>query len=270
MLGELWLSHIWPERVSGIVGKGTFKEGKGIFLAGAYLDFSKPPCLVRDPDEDTSSINSTNRKSNESQPNYTPCPYAHLLIPTPEKDEELENANFATSKHQRLVLAKESPLPVLGWVSRNELWQNMLNKEQKYARDKLYMEKHPLLEPKMRVILLDWLMKVCEAHRLHRETFYLAQDFFDRFMATQQNVVKTVLQLIGLLDLCVLDVGCLEHTYRVLAASALYHFSSRELMQRDKAQSKQAMLAEKNRCSPLPTGVLTPPQSCKKLPRTSK
>uniref|UniRef100_A0A8C7E148 Cyclin E1 n=1 Tax=Naja naja TaxID=35670 RepID=A0A8C7E148_NAJNA len=369
--------------------------------------------FLQDPDEDTSSINSTNRKSNESQPNYTPCPYAHLLIPTPEKDEELENANFATSKHQRLVLAKESPLPVLGWVSRNELWQNMLNKEQKYARDKLYMEKHPLLEPKMRVILLDWLMKVCEAHRLHRETFYLAQDFFDRFMATQQNVVKTVLQLIGvsslfiaakleeiyppelhqlayitdgacteediismeltimkaldwnlspltivswlnmymqvaylneicevllpqyskerfvqvaeLLDLCVLDVGCLEHTYRVLAASALYHFSSRELMQRvsgyelsdiekcvkwmipfamaikevgssvlkhfkgvpaedfhniqthintfdllDKAQSKQAMLAEKNRCSPLPTGVLTPPQSCKKLPRTSK
>ncbi|XP_034281623.1 G1/S-specific cyclin-E1 [Pantherophis guttatus] len=369
--------------------------------------------FLQDPDEDTSSINTTNRKSNESQSNYATCPYSHLLIPTPEKDEELENANFTTSKHQRLVSAKETPLPVLGWANRDELWQNMLNKEQKYARDKLYMEKHPLLEPKMRVILLDWLMEVCEVHRLHRETFYLAQDFFDRFMATQQNVVKTLLQLIGisslfiaakleeiyppklhqfayvtdgacteddiismeliimkalnwnlspltmvswlniymqvaylneicemllpqysqeifvqvaeLLDLCVLDVGCLEYTYGVLAASALYHFSSRELMQRvsgyelsdiekcvkwmvpfamaikevgssvlkhfrgvpaedlhniqthinsfdllDKARSKQAMLAEKNRCSPLPAGVLTPPQSSKKLSRTSK
>ncbi|KAK9392740.1 G1/S-specific cyclin-E1 [Crotalus adamanteus] len=369
--------------------------------------------FLQDPDEDTSSINTTNRKSNESQSNYAACPYSHLLIPTPEKDEELENANFANSKHQKLVSARETPLPVLGWANRDEVWQNMLSKEQKYARDKLYMEKHPLLEPKMRVILLDWLMEVCAVHRLQRETFYLAQDFFDRFMATQQNIVKTLLQLIGisslfiaakleeiyppklhqfayvtdgactqeeiismeliimkalnwnlspltivswlniymqvaylseicemllpqysqeifvqvaeLLDLCVLDVGCLEYTYGVLAASALYHFSSRELMQRvsgyqlsdiekcvkwmvpfamaikevgssmlksfrgvpaealhniqthintfgllNKAQTKQAMLAERNMCSPLPTGVLTPPQSSKKLPRTSK
>lgn len=35
-----------------------------------------------------------------------------------------------------------------------------------------------------------------------------------------------------LLDLCVLDVGCLEFPYGVLAASALYHFSSSELMQK--------------------------------------
>ncbi|XP_015745149.1 G1/S-specific cyclin-E1 [Python bivittatus] len=369
--------------------------------------------FLQDPDEDTSNIKITNRKPNENQSNCVACPYSHLLIPTPEKDEELENPNFSTSKHQRLVSARESPLPVLGWANKDEVWKNMLSKEQRYTRDKLYMEKHPLLEPKMRVILLDWLMEVCEVHRLHRETFYLAQDFFDRFMATQQNIVKTLLQLIGisslfiaakleeiyppklhqfayvtdgacteeeiismeliimkalnwnlspltivswlniymqvaylseicemllpqysqeifvqvaeLLDLCVLDVGCLEYTYGVLAASALYHFSSCELMQRvsgyelsdiekcvkwmvpfamaikevgssvlkhfkgvpaedlhniqthintfdllDKAQAKQAMLAEKNRCSPLPTGVLTPPQSSKKLSRTLK
>lgn len=35
-----------------------------------------------------------------------------------------------------------------------------------------------------------------------------------------------------LLDLCVLDVGCLEFSYGVLAAAALYHFSSSELMQK--------------------------------------
>lgn len=44
-------------------------------------------------------------------------------------------------------------------------------------------------------------VQVCEVYRLHRETFYLAQDFFDRFMATQQNVVKTLLQLIGISSL---------------------------------------------------------------------
>lgn len=35
-----------------------------------------------------------------------------------------------------------------------------------------------------------------------------------------------------LLDICVLDIGCLEFPYGVLAASALYHFSSSELMEK--------------------------------------
>ncbi|KAL7978910.1 hypothetical protein Chor_013399, partial [Crotalus horridus] len=256
-------------------GRG-FWECLQSFLAGPYLDSSKPPCLVRaesdgvpefvvrtrkrkadvviaiefvfvlrkigkstkflqDPDEDTSSINTTSRKSNESQSNYAACPYSHLLIPTPEKDEELENANFANSKHQKLVSARETPLPVLGWANRDEVWQNMLSKEQKYARDKLYMEKHPLLEPKMRVILLDWLMEEIYPPKLHQ--FAYVTDGYQ--LSDIEKCVK----------------------WMVPFAMAI---------KENKAQTKQAMLAEKNMCSPLPTGVLTPPQSSKKLPRTSK
>lgn len=165
---------------------------------------------------------------------------------------------------------------------------------------------------------MDWLMEVCDVYKLQRETFYLAQDYFDRFMATQNNVVKTRLQLIGistlfiaakleeiyppklhqfasvtdgacteeeildmelvilkalkwslcpvtvvswlniymqvaylkemyevlvpqypqeifikvmeLLDLCVLDLKCLKFLYGVVAASALYFFSSCDLV----------------------------------------
>lgn len=36
---------------------------------------------------------------------------------------------------------------------------------------------------------------------LHRETFYLAQDFFDRFMLTQVAIGKNQLQLIGITSL---------------------------------------------------------------------
>lgn len=264
----------------------------------------------------------------------------------------------------------------------------------------------------MRAILLDWLMEVSEVYKLHRETFYLAQDFFDRFMAIQENVVKSSLQLIGitslfiaakleeiyppklhqfayitdgactedeivcmeliimkalkwcltpmtvvswlniylqvayirelqhfllpqypqetyiqiveLLDLCILDVACLEYPYSALAASALYHFSNAELVEKvsgyewteledcikyivpfatairdagkpstmkffrgvdiedmhniqthtdclqllDKAHAKQEALKEESRIVPVPSGVLTPPQSDKKQ-RTS-
>lgn len=43
--------------------------------------------------------------------------------------------------------------------------------------------------------------QVCEVYKLHRETFYLAQDFFDRYMATQRDIVKTLLQLVGISSL---------------------------------------------------------------------
>lgn len=37
-----------------------------------------------------------------------------------------------------------------------------------------------------------------EAYTLQRQTFYLAQDYFDRFMLTQDNIEKGMLQLIGI------------------------------------------------------------------------
>lgn len=42
----------------------------------------------------------------------------------------------------------------------------------------------------------------------------------------------TALILLQLLDLCILDVACLEYPYSALAASALYHFSNAELVEK--------------------------------------
>ena len=44
-------------------------------------------------------------------------------------------------------------------------------------------------------------VKVSEVYTLHRETFYLAQDIFDRFMLTQKDTGKDQLQLIGITSL---------------------------------------------------------------------
>lgn len=43
-----------------------------------------------------------------------------------------------------------------------------------------------------------FLNKVSDIYTLHRQTFYLAQDYFDRFMLTQNDVEKGMLQLIGI------------------------------------------------------------------------
>uniref|UniRef100_A0A4X2KWP4 Cyclin E1 n=1 Tax=Vombatus ursinus TaxID=29139 RepID=A0A4X2KWP4_VOMUR len=200
-------------------------------------------------------------------------PWSVILTPDKGGDEpSLPNSNMPTHNFSQ---HRATPLPLLGWANRDEVWKIMLSKEQVYLRDKNFMERHPSLQPRMRSILLDWMMEVSEVYKLHRETYYLAQDFFDRYMATQRNITKTLLQLIGitslfiaakleeiyppklyqfayvtdgacteeeiltmeliimkLLDVCILDMGCFDFTYGVLAASALYHFSSTEIMKK--------------------------------------
>lgn len=39
--------------------------------------------------------------------------------------------------------------------------------------------------------------QVCEEYKLHRETYYLSVDMYDRFMDTQTGIQKEQLQLIG-------------------------------------------------------------------------
>lgn len=46
------------------------------------------------------------------------------------------------------------------WASSDDVWISMLNKELKYFHDSSYLQRHPRLQPKMRAILLDWLLEV--------------------------------------------------------------------------------------------------------------
>uniref|UniRef100_A0A3Q2EGV1 G2/mitotic-specific cyclin-B2 n=1 Tax=Cyprinodon variegatus TaxID=28743 RepID=A0A3Q2EGV1_CYPVA len=94
---------------------------------------------------------------------------------------------------------------------KDVVWNNMLEKDRTYSRDVHMLQKHPHLQPNMRAILLDWLMEVSEVYKLHRETYHLAQDYFDRFMATQTNVFKSTLQLIGIT--CLFIAAKVEEMY---------------------------------------------------------
>ncbi|XP_052003479.1 G1/S-specific cyclin-E2-like isoform X2 [Xyrauchen texanus] len=125
-----------------------------------------------------------------------------VLIETPQKDLQ-ETSNRSGFKHFQFknLFVKPSPLPCLSWASSDDVWIKMLNKELKYIHDKGFIQQHPAMQPKMRSILLDWLMEVSEVYTLHRETFYLAQDIFDRFMLTQKDIGKDQLQLIGVTSL---------------------------------------------------------------------
>ncbi|KAM9838866.1 G1/S-specific cyclin-E2-like [Aulostomus maculatus] len=101
-----------------------------------------------------------------------------------------------------------SPHPRCG--SSEGVWTKMMVKEQTYQHSKSFIQKHPRLQPRMRSILLDWLIEVSEEYALHRQTFYLAQDYFDRFMLTQNDIDKSLLQLIGIT--CLFIASKMEET----------------------------------------------------------
>lgn len=91
-----------------------------------------------------------------------------------------------------------SLLPNFSWANTKELWNNLIAKEQSHSRNPLMMSRHPHLQPRMRSILLNWLSEVSEVYQLHRETYYLALDYFDRYLSVQNEVGKQQLQLVGI------------------------------------------------------------------------
>lgn len=92
-----------------------------------------------------------------------------------------------------------TPMPKLSWANNHELWETMRKKDAKYVHDPFYLKRHCGIEPQMRAILLDWLVEISYAYRLHRETFHLALEYMDRFMTCcKQQMRVDRLQLIGM------------------------------------------------------------------------
>lgn len=108
---------------------------------------------------------------------------------------------------------RQTPLPLLSWADSKEIWQNMVYKEEVsmvYRNAKLFERKYSFL-PRMRAILLDWIMEVCEVYRLRRVTYYLAVDYVDRYLTIRPDVPKTQLQLVGVS--CLFMASKLEEVY---------------------------------------------------------
>lgn len=63
----------------------------------------------------------------------------------------------------------------------------MLEKDKTYTRDVHMMENHPHLQPKMRAILLDWLMEVC---KLTLVTIMMPRFTTRKYISYVQNKIK--------------------------------------------------------------------------------
>lgn len=81
------------------------------------------------------------------------------------------------------------PVGIFNTLRRHEL---------QYRGNYRAYDEQPGLEPYMRMMLLDWMMEVCQEYLLHRETYYLAVNFTDRYV----SVVRFLARVVSTLQLC--------------------------------------------------------------------
>lgn len=117
------------------------------------------------------------------------------------------------SKVEQSQVKRRCPLPPLTWGDSDEVWESLCERDVEDAehRSHAMFRNHPTLEPRMRAILLDWLNEVCEVYKLHRESFHLAVEYFDRYLTNTKDVVKERLQLIGIT--CLFIASKVEEVY---------------------------------------------------------
>ena len=61
----------------------------------------------------------------------------------------------------------------------------------------MYLEGNKDMTPRMRAILVDWLVELAEEYHLSNETLHLTVCYLDRFLALH-TVPRTELQLVGI------------------------------------------------------------------------
>lgn len=87
----------------------------------------------------------------------------HKVLQEHNSSPELEkrSASFTFSNLFVPVTKSSTPLPELDWADAKEVWSVMLRKDRQCTRNPLYIRRHSHLQPRMRAILLDWLIEVC-------------------------------------------------------------------------------------------------------------
>lgn len=131
---------------------------------------------------------------------------------TPQSAKKTDPWSKCTRCHSRND-SRICPLPLLSWADAREVWSFMCDKDKMTSveRSPKMLHKHQEIKPRMRAILLDWLNEVCEVYKLHRETYYLALDYLDRYLSSNVSISKTFLQLIGIT--CLFIAAKVEEIY---------------------------------------------------------
>jgi len=82
---------------------------------------------------------------------------------------------------------------------------HMLSLEQDpaYKLDPFYMDYHPDLNPKIRRIIIEWLIESHYKYRMNPEVLYLCVNIIDRFLSNIKDFERDEIQLLGVTSLLI-------------------------------------------------------------------
>lgn len=86
--------------------------------------------------------------------------------------------------------------PILVSVYSNDIYTHLRNLEIQFPIEKAYLQGQEVT-PKMRSVLVDWLIEVHEQFHLMQETLYLTIAIIDRFLQNFRQITRKRLQLVG-------------------------------------------------------------------------
>ncbi|XP_050432939.1 G1/S-specific cyclin-E1 [Adelges cooleyi] len=188
---------------------------------------SEPTPLLSDNELSPDCINSSEPKKNieNDPPAYVPTPrystiqenYGSNMINTWSKFRDL------AINHKPVALNdRPCPLPEIPWGKRASYWQMLCDRDAATLtyRNVDFPEYQNFIMPRMRAILLDWLIEVSSVYKLHRETYYLAMDYLDRYLSNSDAIPKQKLQLIGIT--CLFMAAKMEEIYPPKVAEFAY------------------------------------------------
>ncbi|UJR28985.1 hypothetical protein I4U23_010203 [Adineta vaga] len=109
------------------------------------------------------------------------------------------------TKHSSFIFKEKEKSVENSWYHSHQLWLNLMNKthDKTYKCRHNFLESHPSITTKMRSVLFDWLIEVCEVYHLHRETYHLAIAYIDQYLCQKKNLAKNKFQLLGITALFV-------------------------------------------------------------------
>jgi len=98
------------------------------------------------------------------------------------------------------MLHAEDPQHVVEYLS--DIYRNLQQEESQHLLQPGYLEQQCHVNPKMRAILVDWLIDVHKKYKLRPETLYLAIGLIDRFLE-KRITLRRHLQLVGVTALLI-------------------------------------------------------------------
>jgi hypothetical protein len=74
----------------------------------------------------------------------------------------------------------------------------MTEKSAKYTVDPDYLKSRPFIDSQKRSVLLDWMLEVAHAFQVGRDTYHMAANYVDRYLANSWGIRPESLQLLAI------------------------------------------------------------------------